>query len=151
MAFTLTSSAFEDGQPIPVKYTADGEDVSPPLAWSGVPADAKSLVLICDDPDAPSGTFGHWALWNIDPGAGHLTEGEGNRESEATTANDFGRSGYGGPKPPRGHGVHHYHFRLFALDRNDLGPPPDADVAEVRRMASGPAIEVAELVGTYER
>ncbi len=151
MAFTLTSSAFEDGAPIPVKYTGEGEDVSPPLAWSDAPPGTKSFVLVCDDPDAPSGTFGHWALWNIPADRGHLTEGEGNRESKSTARNDFGRPGYGGPMPPPGHGPHHYHFKLVALDRNDFGPPPDATVAEVWRMAKSAAIAVAELVGTYER
>lgn len=151
MAFELKSSAFRDNQPIPQKYTADGDDVSPPLEWSGVPDGTKSFALVVEDPDAPSGTFRHWALYNIKPDAHHLTEGHGNREKTATAVNDFGDRGYRGPAPPPGHGTHHYHFKLAALDIDSLGPPPDADVEEVWRIASNHALGVAELTGTYQR
>jgi Raf kinase inhibitor-like YbhB/YbcL family protein len=151
MAFELTSSAFREGQPIPTKHTGDGDDVSPPLAWRGAPEGTKSFALIMEDPDAPSGMFRHWALFNIGPDVDHLTEGHGNREETATGVNDFGKTGYNGPAPPRGHGTHHYHFRLAALDLANLGPPKDAKVKEIWRIARNHTIEVAELMGTYQR
>src|SRR5204862_8324511 len=105
----LSSEAFSDGDPIPSRYTCEGEDVSPPLTWSDVPEDAVTLALICDDPDAPSGTFAHWVGWGIDPGVGGLAEGEA---PPRQGRNGFGNIGYGGPCPPPGHGKHHYRFRL---------------------------------------
>jgi Raf kinase inhibitor-like YbhB/YbcL family protein len=147
----LKSDAFSDGQAIPVRYTADGEDVSPPLAWSEVPQEAKSLALVVEDPDAPSGTFRHWALYNIDPGTGKLPEGQGNREKDKTGVNDFGERGYNGPSPPRGGGTHHYHFKLAALDVDKLDAPRNAKVDVIWRLARDHAIDVAELTGTYQR
>src|SRR5687767_1440131 len=144
----LKSEAFSDGQAIPVKYTTDGEDLSPPLAWSGVPSEAKSLALVVEDPDAPSGTFRHWALYNIDPGAAALPEGEGNRETDRTAVNDFGERGYNGPSPPRGSGTHHYHFKLAALDVDKLDAPRNARVDDIWRMTKDHVIDVAELTGT---
>jgi Raf kinase inhibitor-like YbhB/YbcL family protein len=151
MAFELTSSAFREGQPIPQKHTGDGDDVSPALAWRGAPEGTKSFALIMEDPDAPGGMFRHWALYDIGPDTDHLTEGHGNREMTATGVNDFGERGYNGPAPPRGHGTHHYHFRLAALDLDSLGPPRDAKVEEIWRIARNHTIGVAELMGTYQR
>ena len=151
MAFELTSSAFIEGQPIPRKYTDDGDDVSPPLEWRGAPDGTKSLALIIEDPDAPRGMFRHWAIYNIDAKTDHLTEGHGNRELLATGVNDFRKRGYNGPAPPPGHGTHHYHFRLAALDVANLGPPKDARVDEIWRIARNHTIDVAELMGTYQR
>jgi Raf kinase inhibitor-like YbhB/YbcL family protein len=151
MAFELTSSAFIEGQPIPRKYTDDGDDVSPPLEWRGAPDGTKSFALIIEDPDAPRGMFRHWAIYNIDAKADHLTEGHGNRELLATGVNDFRKRGYNGPAPPPGHGTHHYHFRLAALDVANLGPPKDARVEEIWRIAKNHTIDVAELMGTYQR
>jgi Raf kinase inhibitor-like YbhB/YbcL family protein len=145
MAFSLKSPAFGNGQAIPRKYTGDGEDVSPPLAWSGPPAGAKSFVLVVEDPDAPSGTFRHWGICNLT--GTHLPEGA----SGTAATNDFGERGYRGPAPPRGHGVHHYHFRLFALDVETLAVPPHAKVADLRKAAEGHILGEAELIGTYVR
>jgi Raf kinase inhibitor-like YbhB/YbcL family protein len=151
MAFTLTSTAFRDGTPLPNKYTADGEGVSPPLAWSGAPEGTRSFVVVCEDPDAPSGTFRHWALFNIPGSASRLDEGEGNRELSQSGVNDLGEYGYGSPGPPRGHGPHHYHFRLAALDVETIDPPRNARVTDIWRIANKHLLGVAETVGTYER
>ena len=146
MSFTLKSPAFRDGQAIPRKFTGDGENVSPPLEWSGAPAGARSFVIVVEDPDAPSGTFRHWGIYNL-TGA-HLPEGV----SEAlTVTNDFGDEGYGGPAPPRGHGVHHYHFRIAALDVAQLPTPPRTSVADLWAAAKRHILGEAKLIGTYSR
>jgi len=143
----LESEAFAHGEPIPERHTGDGADVSPPLAWSEVPDEAVTLALICDDPDAPSGNFTHWLAWGIEPDRGGLAEGE---SAPREGPNGFGKLGYSGPAPPPGHGTHHYHFRLYALDAD-----PSLDEGAEREKLDG-AIETqslaaAELVGTYER
>jgi Raf kinase inhibitor-like YbhB/YbcL family protein len=144
--FELTSSAFEDGQPIPRRYSCEGEDLSPPLMWSGVPEEARSLAIVCDDPDAPGGTFTHWLGWRLDPAMGGVAEGE---SAPSEGENDFGSTGYRGPCPPPGHGPHRYSFRLYALaDEVDL--PAGAGKEDVERAVAG-ALAAAELVGTYER
>jgi Raf kinase inhibitor-like YbhB/YbcL family protein len=145
--FELTSSAFQHGQPIPRKYTCEGEDVSSPLAWSGIPEGTVSLALVVDDPDAPSGTFTHWLAWGIDPTAGGLGEGEA---APVEGLNDFGQAGWRGPCPPPGHGPHRYFFRLHGLER-ELDLPAGPGKAEVERALEGRVLAVAELVGTYER
>jgi Raf kinase inhibitor-like YbhB/YbcL family protein len=145
--FQLTSSAFEDGQPIPQKFTCEGEDVSPPLAWSGAPEGTMSLALVVDDPDAPGGTFTHWVAWGIDVASSELGEGE---KPPAEGLNDFGSIGWRGPCPPPGHGRHRYVFRLHAL-RSEPGLPPGARKAEVERALSDLTLGVAELIGTFER
>jgi len=109
----IISSAFSNNGPIPPKHTCDGENINPALEISDVPPEAKSLALICDDPDAPGRTFIHWAAWNLKPGTVEILEGQLPAESiEGKT--DFGKVGYGGPCPPSG--THRYFFRLFALD-----------------------------------
>jgi Raf kinase inhibitor-like YbhB/YbcL family protein len=143
----LSSSAFAAGQPIPRRYACAGEDVSPPLEWRAVPADAVSLALIVDDPDAPLGTFTHWLAWGINPDDGGLGEGERARREGR---NDFREIGYRGPCPPRGHGPHRYFFRLYALAR-DPAVPPGASRRELERALTDNVLAVAELVGTYER
>jgi Raf kinase inhibitor-like YbhB/YbcL family protein len=145
--FELTSGAFAQGQPIPRRHTCEGEDVSPALAWNGVPEGTVSLALVVDDPDAPSGTFTHWLAWRIDPAAGGLREGEA---APVEGRNDFGSAGWGGPCPPPGHGPHRYFFKLHALD-GKLDLPAGAGKAEVERAIEGRALAVAELMGTYER
>jgi hypothetical protein len=145
--FELTSPAFERGQRIPRKHTCEGEDVSPPLAWSGVPEGTGSLALVVDDPDAPGGTFTHWAAWEIDAAAGGLGEGE---SPPVEGRNDFGSVGWCGPCPPTGHGPHRYFFRLHALE-GELELPAGAAKAEVERTIAGRGLAVAELVGIYER
>jgi Raf kinase inhibitor-like YbhB/YbcL family protein len=144
---TLSSEAFASARPIPSRHTCDGEDVSPPLEWSGAPDGSASFALICDDPDAPSGTFVHWVAWGIDPTASALAEGEA---APLEGANGFGTVGYRGPCPPPGHGPHRYFFRLFALS----GQPqldPGADSEELRRAMGDLVLQAAELMGTYER
>ena len=130
------------------RHGCDGEDLSPPLDWSGVPAEARSLALIVDDPDAPSGTFTHWLAWGIDPAASGLDEDE---RAPVEGRNDFGATGYRGPCPPPGHGRHRYVFRLHALDR-ELDVPPGASRQELEQaIVDASVLAVVELVGTYER
>jgi Raf kinase inhibitor-like YbhB/YbcL family protein len=154
MALQLTSPAFEQGGEIPKKYTFDGDNVSPPLRWRGTPDGVQSFVLLCNDPDAPGGIFRHWAAYDIpahwtELAEGHGPETLGNGFKQAI--NDFGAPGYAGPRPPEGHGVHHYHFRLMALSEPSLPAAPDASCAEVEAIAERHVFAEAELVGTYER
>jgi Raf kinase inhibitor-like YbhB/YbcL family protein len=145
--FALESTTFGHAQPIPKQYTCDGDDLSPPLRWAHVPEEARSLALVVDDPDAPSGVFTHWVAWGLDPGTGALGEGESApREGQ----NDFGAVGYRGPCPPPGHGRHRYVFRLFALDR-DLELEAGAKKPDLEQVIEGHVLTTAELVGTYER
>jgi Raf kinase inhibitor-like YbhB/YbcL family protein len=116
----LGSSAFANDATIPRRFTCDGEDLSPPLDWIGTPAETHSLVLLCDDPDAPAGTWHHWAAYDIATDRAGLAEGAtlyADRQGFKQAVNDFHRSGYGGPCPPRGHGPHHYHFRYSGCSR----------------------------------
>jgi Raf kinase inhibitor-like YbhB/YbcL family protein len=145
---TLTSTAFEDGQPIPRQYTCDGADRIPALSWDEPPAGTRSFALVVDDPDAPGGTFRHWGVYDI-PASARSIGGEEQIGSEA--GNDFGKTGYGGPCPPPGHGVHHYHFKLFALPADRLGLGAGAGVADVEAAAGKQALATGELIGTYER
>jgi len=152
MSLELTSPSFTHHGPIPREHTCDDRDAAPPLRWSGVPADAASLALIMDDPDAPDPaaperTYVHWVLYDIPTEVDGLDDGappEGAREG----LNDWERTGYGGPCPPIGR--HRYFFKLYALDRllGDLGEPTKA---ELERAMHGHVIEQTELVGTYER
>ncbi len=148
----LTSSAFADGAGIPRRFTCDGDDVSPPLAWSEAPAATRSFVLLCDDPDAPGGTWHHWAAYDIPADRTQLAEGAAKPGSGFQQAiNDFQNSGYGGPCPPRRHGIHHYHFRLLALTVERLAVAGDPTCRAVEREARRHALEEATLVGVYER
>ena len=150
----LTSSAFAHNGAIPKKYTCDGNDASPPLSWSGVPPEAKSLVLIVDDPDAPDPaaprmTWVHWVLYNLPPSSGGLADGAKNLPAgTAEGTNDWQRTGYGGPCPPVGR--HRYFHKLYALDTviQGLNNP---NKAAVERAMQGHILERAELVGTYKR
>jgi len=156
MKLTLTSTAFHHNGDVPRIYTCDGDDVSPPLTWSGVPADAKSLVLIVDDPDAPDPkaprmTWVHWVLYNIPPGATGFTEGVAAKNLPAGTlegVNDWKRTGYGGPCPPIGR--HRYFHKLYALDTvlPDLGRPTKTKLESAMR---GHILAQAEIIGTYQR
>jgi Raf kinase inhibitor-like YbhB/YbcL family protein len=144
----LTSGDFANGQPIPTQFTCDGAGRTPTLRWSDPPPGTKGFALVIDDPDAPSGTFRHWGVFDIPASARSI--GEGQRSGTEVT-NDKGTKGYTGPCPPQGHGAHHYHFKLFALDTDRLGLSGDAKVAEVEDAARNHAIAEGELVGTYER
>ena len=151
--FLLKSSAFSDGSALPTEFTCDGADQSPPLEWSEPPEGTKSFALIVDDPDAPSGTFSHWAAFNIPGTARDLAAGAGNQAEGmmSQARNDFGKSGYGGACPPNGHGPHRYRFKLLALDVDRLDIPPDAKVKDVEARAEQHLVARAEMTGTYER
>jgi len=149
----LTSSAFSEGAPIPAKHTCDDKDLSPPLKWSGVPAGAKSLVLIVDDPDAPVGTWVHWVLYDVPAEASELLEALPKGQFVAGGArqgiNDFKHLGYGGPCPPPGK-PHRYFFKLFALDA-PLDMKPGATKRDVERAMEKHVLAQAQLMGTYKR
>jgi Raf kinase inhibitor-like YbhB/YbcL family protein len=145
--FSLISSAFAPGGTIPRRHTCDGEDRSPPLSWSALPAGTRSLVMIVDDPDTPSGRFVHWLAWGITSDPGGCADGEA---APLEGRNDFGTVGYRGPCPPRGHGRHRYRFRLHAV-AGDLRVAPGAGVLELERALTSTVLAVADLVGTYER
>jgi Raf kinase inhibitor-like YbhB/YbcL family protein len=154
MAMKITSSAFSDGKTIPRDYTCEGADRSPPLAWTGVPSTAKSLVLLCDDPDAPGGTWHHWAVFDIPATDKGLAENLAKSERVGAIRqglNDFRKVGYGGPCPPPGHGPHHYRFRLLALSVDRLDLPARPGCRYVERAAAPHRVAEAVLVGIYER
>jgi Raf kinase inhibitor-like YbhB/YbcL family protein len=143
----LTSSAFDAGRPIPKRHTGEGEDVSPSLAFQA-PSSTRELCLECDDPDAPKERpFVHWLVAGIPGDARSLPESV---EGLVFGRNDFGKEKWGGPMPPKGHGVHHYHFRLHALNAPS-GLAKGFTQDELRDAIRGKVIESAELVGTYER
>lgn len=144
----LRSSTFEDGQPIPAQYTCDGAGQSPALAWGEPPPGTKGFALIVDDPDAPGGLFRHWGVYDIPGSARSIAEGQA---VGSQAVNGFGKGGYGGPCPPTGHGPHHYHFKLYALDVAELGLPANPKVEQVESEARKHAIAQGEIVGTYER
>ena len=142
----VTSSAFQEGGNIPSKFTCDGSDTSPSFQITGVPSEAKSLVLIADDPDAPGGLFTHWLVWNIPSQTNSIAEGSAPNGVQG--ANDFGKSGYRGPCPPTG--VHRYSFKIFALDR-ELELRSGAKRSQVNAAMKGHVIAQGELVGRYSR
>ena len=146
----LSSPAFAEGELIPSKYTCDGENVSPPLEWEDVPAQTKSLALIVDDPDAPSGVFVHWLLFRIPASEKGLTEGAGGKISESGIhgKNGFGKVAYGGPCPPSG--THRYYFRLYALDAQ-LTLQSGASRSELDSAMRRHILTEAELMGRYKR
>ena len=152
MAMHLTSSAFSHGSAIPARFTADGAGRSPPLTWADAPSRTRSFAMICRDPDARSGAFYHWALYDIPAVMTGLEESCPSYDPEFRQArNDFGHIGYGGPNPPRGHGDHHYHFTLYALDVANLGVAPGPASRAVEAAAKLHALATADLIGTYER
>jgi Raf kinase inhibitor-like YbhB/YbcL family protein len=152
MEIKVTSTAFNEGQPIPRGYTCDGTNVSPPLEWTGVPKSAKTLAIIADDPDAPAGTWVHWVLYNLP--ADKIGVIENTPASETLSGggmqgtNDFKKLGYGGPCPPSG--THRYFFKLYALDA-ELPLKPGATKAEVENAMQGHTVAQAHLMGTYSR
>jgi Raf kinase inhibitor-like YbhB/YbcL family protein len=148
----LQSSAFSAGGSIPVKYTCDGEDISPPLNWDEPPAPTKSLALICDDPDAPMKTWVHWVIYNLPPEIRSLPEnlpaGNSLPKGGLQGITDFRQVAYGGPCPPSG--THRYLFKLYALD-SVLDLKPKATKAQVEAAMKGHILAQAELVGRYRR
>ena len=146
-ALRISSPAFDNGQPIPARFTADGADLSPELRIDGLPEGTMSLALIMDDPDAPMGTWVHWVLWNILPDAEVIAEGV-EPEASAGGRNSWGRTGYGGPAPPSG--THRYFFKLYALD-TILDLPPTTEKAALVEAMEGHVLGSAKLMGTYTR
>jgi Raf kinase inhibitor-like YbhB/YbcL family protein len=154
MSLSLSSPAFAPNQRIPNQFSREGGNLSPPIEWRGAPEGTRSFALIVEDPDAPKGTFRHWAAYDIPPDATLLHEGAGSDALNTAikmARNDFGDTRYDGPQPPPGHGVHHYHFRLFALDTAELNVPVSASAKEVLDAAVEHALAEAETVGTFER
>lgn len=147
----VSSPAFNPGSPIPKKYAypPEGENVSPPISWSGLPKGTREIALICDDPDAPRAEpWVHWVVYRIPPDRRGFEEGSTGGAVEGR--NDFGKTGWGGPLPPRGSGPHHYHFKVYALDQAvDL--KPGATKSELLKAIRGHVLGQGELVGTYER
>jgi Raf kinase inhibitor-like YbhB/YbcL family protein len=157
MKLTVRSTAFDAGQRIPKKHTGEGEDVSPALAWSDVPAGTVELALIMDDPDAPTpAPWVHWVLYKLPAKTTGLTEGVAKTDKPADLPgalqgkNSFNRVGHNGPMPPPGHGTHHYHFKLYALDQA-LTLGPGATKAKLVEAMRGHILAEGELIGTYSR
>ena len=152
MEIKLTSTAFKEGEAIPRQYTCDGINISPPLEWTGVPKSAKTIALIADDPDAPSGTFVHWVLYNL-PAANiglveNLPPTEDLKAGGFQGKNDFGKVGYGGPCPPSG--THRYFFKTYALDA-ELPLKGGATKAEIENAMQAHIIARGQLMGTFSR
>jgi hypothetical protein len=151
----LSSPAFADGGPIPRAHTCDGADQSPPLVWRHVPAGTRGFALIADDPDAPAGTWVHWVLYGLAADTQHLPSGVPTAAELARPVacrqgtNDFRRTGYGGPCPPKGR-PHRYVFTLYALD-SDLTTPPGATKAVLLEAVRGHVLEEAKMIGVYGR
>jgi Raf kinase inhibitor-like YbhB/YbcL family protein len=160
MTIDVKSLAFGHGQPIPKKHTGDGDDISPELSWSNVPEGTQELALICDDPDAPRPEpWVHWIIYRIPAHGTGLPEGIATQANLSSPAGarqgsnswDSGQTiGYRGPAPPSGHGVHHYHFKLYALD-TPLDLPSGADKQSLLKAMEGHILGRGELVGTYQR
>ena len=148
----LRSSAFPDGTTIPRRFTCDGTDLSPPLDWSDAPETTRSFMLLCDDPDAPAGTWRHWAAYDIPADRAALVEGAAQQGKGFKQAiNDFQQPGYGGPCPPRGDGIHRYRFRLLALAVDRLPARREPSCQAVEREANKHLLAEATLIGTYQR
>ena len=150
MSLNLTSAAFREGGAIPDRYSKSGGNISPPLAWTGVPAGTRSLALIGEDPDAPSGVFVHWLVYGIPPETKELEEGQPETptlpDGSLQGRNGFGQTGYGGPAPPSG--THRYFFHLFALGR-ELNLAPGASRKELDEIMQNHVLERAQLMGVY--
>ncbi len=153
MALTLTTSAFRQGGPIGRDHSCDGQDLSPPLSWEGPPGGTGSFALVCEDPDAPAGTWVHWVIYNVPASTRQLPRGvEKTRklpDGSMQGKNDFGRHGYGGPCPPPGK-PHRYYFRLYALD-SLLEVSPGLSRRELQQAMEGHVLGQAGLYGTYAR
>src|SRR2546426_12804299 len=150
--FKVTSTAFNEGQPIPKQYTCDGVNISPPLEWSGVPKTAKTIAIVCDDPDAPGGTWVHWMLYNLPADNIGLVENlpatETLKAGGFQGKNDFSKTGYGGPCPPSG--THRYFFKIYALD-SELPLKAGATKEELMKAMEGHIVLQGQLVATYRR
>ncbi len=153
MTLSITSPAFAPLGAIPRQFTREGANISPPIQWHDAPPEARSFALIVEDPDAPKGLFRHWAAYDIPASSTSLKEGDGSREPVTMLRmgrNDFGNSRYDGPQPPPGHGPHHYHFRLLALEVAELDVPPQSPAELILAAARSRCLAEAELVGLFE-
>ena len=153
MAFSFAAAAFKPGGTIPKIFTADGRDVSPSLNWDNPPSGTQAFALVCDDPDAPAGTWVHWVIWNLPATARGLNEAVQHiktlSDGSAQGKNDFGRIGYGGPSPPPGR-PHRYFFRLYAL-KEKLSLTPGASRGELDRALQSKVLASTEFFGIYGR
>ncbi|MFQ6615617.1 MAG: YbhB/YbcL family Raf kinase inhibitor-like protein [Fidelibacterota bacterium] len=157
--FTVSTPAFEDGDVIPSKYTCEGEDVSPPLEWSGVPDGTRSFALTCLDPDAPPGTWVHWVLYDVPGDSTRMDENVPKEKSMANGAkqgmswgvDSFSRVGYYGPCPPQGHGYHRYYFTLYALDVDSVKLRSNASHRDLEKAMEGHILAKAVVMGRYKR
>ncbi len=152
-AIHVTSPAFTEGKPIPSRYTCDGKDVSPPIRWDNAPSSAKTFALICEDPDAPSGTWVHWMIYNISADTTSLPERVMKSPELIINwfqcVNDFGKFGYNGPCPPNGK-AHRYFFKVYALDAS-ISLPMQARKADFAKAMEGHIVAEGSLMGTYQR
>ncbi len=148
----MKSSVFDEGQPIPTKYTCSGIDVSPPLEWNSIPDETLSIAIICEDPDAPGGTWSHWVIFNLPADTLSLSEHVMSREIMDNDAiqglNDFGKVGYGGPCPPSG--THRYYYKIYALDVK-LNLPPRTTRETFLKSINGHILDQGQIMGTYRR
>lgn len=154
MGLNLSSSTFAEGERIPTRYTCEGQDISPPLEWNGAPKDVRSYALVCSDPDAPVGTWYHWAVFDIPPETSRLKEAfptDARVGAIRQGVTDFSQTGYGGPCPPRGHGAHRYRFHHFALDAASLSLPGSLDCRDVERAGKDHRLAEITLTGTHSR
>ena len=149
--FTLAIKAFANGENIPDDLTCEGDDISPALAWSGEPPGTQGFALIMDDPDAPAGTWNHWLLWDIPSGVHSIPQHYRVVRPLHCGTNDFGKTSYGGPCPPKGHGPHRYFFRLYALDTPALGVVEGAHRKALEQAIKRHKLGVAEYLGRFER
>ena len=157
MSIVIRSAAFDEGEPIPIRHTGDGEDISPPLSWTTPPKGTAELALIVDDPDAPvEEPWVHWVVGHIPGDSTGLPEGFHGTSANVDVrglshgVNSWGTTGYRGPAPPKGHGTHHYHFKLYALDAS-LTLPAGFDKKALLDAMSGHVLARGDLVGTYHR
>ena len=151
MAFKLSVAGFAEGAWIPKSQTCEGGDVSPALEWSDTPHGCGSFVLVMDDPDAPHGTWNHWLLYDIPAPVSSIVPGYKPGQLGVSGTNDFGRLGYGGPCPPKGHGPHRYFFRLYAVSEASLGLKAGAKRAAIDGALRGHVLAEAQYMGRYER
>ena len=153
MQMTLTSTAFSAGSPVPVKFTGQGVDISPDLLWSGAPTATRSYVLVCEDPDAPGGTWIHWTMWNIPASVTNLPAGVARdrllKDGSVQGVTSSGSHGYEGPMPPKGP-AHHYYFRIYALNTT-LTLDDSTTRQQLGAAMAGHVLSQAELMGTYQR
>lgn len=152
MVIKMKSTVFDEGEPIPTRYTCDGVDISPPLEWDVLPKNTESIALICEDPDAPGGLWTHWIIFNLPAGTRNLKEHVMEREVLDNGAmqglNDFGRIGYGGPCPPGG--THRYYYKMYAMDIK-LDLPPQTRRNELLEAIDGHILDQGQIMGVYTR